>query len=148
VNRCGNRRFTAKRRIGGTRIRLTPPYDGTLPTHRLRTTLSVVGVKVTRLRVRRLPPKVTLRPEIADSRFFKRVPFGHLTADFPAPRRAGAGRRSPSADVFVSSKIVRQVAGGGEKREIRSAVVTRDTVDDRIRDMVDSVACDGLYVRS
>jgi hypothetical protein len=75
----------------------------------------------------------TLRPEIADSRFFKRVPFGRLTADFPAARRAGAGRRSLSAEVFVSSKIVRQVARGGEKREFRSVVVTRDTVDGPIR---------------
>jgi hypothetical protein len=131
-----------------TRNRLTPPYDCTLPTHRLRTTLSVVGVKATRLRVRRLRPMVTLRPEIADSRFFKRVPFGRLTADFPAARRAGAGRRSLSAEVFVSSKIVRQVARGGEKREFRSVVVTRDTVDGPIRVMVGFVEGDGLYARS
>jgi hypothetical protein len=131
-----------------TRNRLTPPYDGTLPTHRLRTTLSVVGVKATRLRVRRLRPEQLLRPEIADSRFFKRVPFGRLTADFPAARRAGAGRRSLSAEVFVSSKIVRQVARGGEKREFRSVVVTRDTVDGPIRRMVGFVAGNGLYARS
>jgi hypothetical protein len=92
--------------------------------------------------------KFSLRPEIADSRFFKRVPFGRLTTDFPAARRAGAGRRSLSAEVFVSSKIVRQVARGGEKREFRSVVVTRDTVDGPIRRMVGFVAGDGLYARS
>jgi hypothetical protein len=135
-----------------TRNRLTPPYDGTLPTHRLRTTLSVVGVKATRLRVRRLRPEQKCYPslgrKIAIFDFFKRVPFGRLTTDFPAARRAGAGRRSPSADVFVSSKIVRQVARGGEKREIRSVVVTRDTVDGPIRRMVGFVAGNGLYDRS
>jgi hypothetical protein len=52
---------------------------------------------------------------------------------------------SPSADVFGSSKFVRQVARGGE---IRSAVVSRDPVDGPIRRMVGSVAGGGLYARS
>jgi hypothetical protein len=90
----------------------------------------------------------SLGRKIAIFDFFKPVPFGRLTTDFPAARRAGGGRRLPSAEVFFSSKIVRQVARGGEKREFRSVVVTRDTVDGPIRGMVGVVVGNGLYDRS
>jgi hypothetical protein len=61
------------------------------PNHRLRTTLSVVGLKVTRLLVRRLVPNVTVRLRMPYFRFFDRGVFGRLPADFFEFRRDSAG---------------------------------------------------------